>query len=289
MDLIEASRMFGALGQHTRLALLRLLVTAGPAGLPASEIAARLGMPPSTTSFHLGALERSRLVHSARHSRQMIYSARIGAVHQMMQFLSDTCSGKPLQPSYNQPFLVTDADAESDRMTAAFNVLFLCTKNAARSVMAESILVRAGSRRFNAYSAGDDPADRPMDAVLQVLSKLGHRVDGLRSKSWDDFLRPDAPRMDFVIGLCDTLSGDFRAAFGSRALVAQWPLPDPVRFSGTDVQMTQFINQLYTGLQHRIEAFIDLPFATLGRDDVRTRINALSDDPLAQMIPASRH
>lgn len=281
--------MFDALGQPTRLALLRLLVTAGPPGLPAGEMATRLRMPSSTTSFHLGALERSRLVHSVRHSRQMIYSARISAVHQMMQFLSDTCSGKPLQSSYDHPASASDADAETDRMTAAFNVLFLCTKNAARSVMAESILAKAGSGRFNAYSAGDDPADQPMGAVLLALSKLGHQVDGLRAKSWDHFLRPDAPRMDFVIGLCDTLAGDFRAAFGSRALVAQWPLPDPARFSGTDVQMAQFINQLYTGLRHRIDAFVDLPFATLGREALLARINALTDDPVAQMIPALRH
>jgi len=289
MDLIEASQMFDALGQHTRLALLRLLVTAGRAGLPAGEIATRLGMPASTASFHLAALERSRLVHSVRQSRQMIYSACIEAVDQMVEFLTDTCSGKPPEPSYDPSASHPDADADSNRMSAAFNVLFLCTKNSARSVMAEAILARTGSERFNAYSAGNEPADQPMGAVLQVLDKLGHQVDGLRSKSWDHFLRPEAPRMDFVIGLCDTLTEDFRGKFGSRAMVALWPLPDPAQFSGTDVQMAQFIHQLYAGLYHRIEAFVGLPFASLGRDALRVRIDALTEDPFAQMTPVLRH
>jgi protein-tyrosine-phosphatase/DNA-binding transcriptional ArsR family regulator len=288
MDLIEASQMFDALGQHSRLALLRLLVTAGPAGLPAGEIATRLGMAASSASFHLGALERARLIHSVRQSRQMIYSACIGAVDQMVEFLNDTCRGKPPEPPSGPAASRPDADAGSGRMSAAFNVLFLCTKNSARSVMAEAILARNGNGRFHAYSAGNDPADQPMGAVLQVLEKMGHQVNGLRSKSWDHFLRPEAPRMDFVIGLCDTLTEDFRGKFGSRAMAALWPLPDPAQFSGTDVQMGQFIHQLYAGLYHRIEAFIGLPFASLSRDALRVRIDALTEDPLAQ-TPVLRH
>jgi arsenate reductase len=289
MDLTEASAMFDALGQQTRLALLRLLMTAGPAGLPAGEIATRLGMPASTTSFHLSALERSRLVQSARQSRQIIYSARTAAVHGMIGFLRDTCSGDMPSPSTDPPTPLTEVDADADGMVAAFNVLFLCTRNSARSLMAEAILARNGARRFNAYSAGNDPADEPLGHVLQVLRKHGHAVDELRSKSWDHFLRPEAPRMDFVIGLCDTLTSEFHGKFGTRAMVSLWPLPDPAQFSGTEVQMAQLVSQLYAGLLHRIETFTNLPFAALGRSALRERIDALAEDPLIHMTHAVRH
>ena len=89
-------------------------------------------------------------------------------------------------------------------MTAAFNVLFLCTRNSARSIMAEAILSQVGGERFHAYSAGSDPAEAPMPEVIDKLRALGHDVSGLHSKSWNVFTGPDAPRMDFVITLCDT-------------------------------------------------------------------------------------
>ena len=92
-------------------------------------------------------------------------------------------------------------------MTPAFNVLFLCTRNSARSIMAEAILRQLGGARFNVYSAGSDPADAPMPQVLEKLHALGHDISDLRSKSWNEFSGPDAPRMDFVIALCDTLDG----------------------------------------------------------------------------------
>jgi protein-tyrosine-phosphatase/DNA-binding transcriptional ArsR family regulator len=289
MELVQASAMFDALGQHTRLALLRLLVTTGPSGLPAGEIATRLSMPTSTVSFHLAALERSQLVQSARQSRHIIYSARVAAVQEMIGFLGHMCGKDMPPPTYDLPVPPPDADAELDGMVAAFNVLFLCTKNAARSLMAEAILSRIGGARFNAYSAGNSPADQPMGQVLDVLRKRGHTVEGLHSKSWDSFLRPDAPRMDFVIGLCYTLTSDFQGKFGARAVPALWPLPDPAHFNGTEVQMTQFVTQLYAGLSHRIEAFTSLPFSSLGRGALRARIDALTEDPLVQTTHAVRH
>ena len=112
-------------------------------------------------------------------------------------------------------------------MTPAFNVLFLCTHNSARSVMAEAILQKLGGTRFQAWSAGSDPIAEPNPEVIAKLRALGHDTDGLRSKSWHEFTGPSAPRMDFVITLCDTLDGPACPDFGELAVTGAWPLPDP--------------------------------------------------------------
>ena len=121
-------------------------------------------------------------------------------------------------------------------MTAAFNVLFLCTHNSARSIMAEALLDKIGKGKFRAYSAGSDPGPGPMPEVLERLTVLGHDVSRLRSKSWNEFTGPDAPRMDFVIALCDTLEGQVCPDFGDTAVTAAWPLPDPAKFTGSAVR-----------------------------------------------------
>ena len=140
-------------------------------------------------------------------------------------------------------------------MTPAFNVLFLCTHNSARSIMAEAILAKVGGDRFRAYSAGSDPVAAPIPEVIAKLRALGHDVPGLRSKSWNEFTGPDAPRMDFVITLCDTLDGQVCPDFGDVAVTGAWPLPDPAKFTGSDVERATLLNELYAGLRRRIEIF----------------------------------
>ena len=121
-------------------------------------------------------------------------------------------------------------------MTPAFNVLFLCTRNSARSIMAEAILQKIGGSRFRAYSAGSDPIAEPNPEVIAKLRAFGHDTDGLRSKSWHEFTGPNAPRMDFVITLCDTLEGPVCPDFGDLAVTGAWPLPDPAKFTGSAVE-----------------------------------------------------
>ena len=118
-------------------------------------------------------------------------------------------------------------------MTPAFNVLFLCTHNSARSIMAEAILEKHGGGRFRAYSAGSKPIAKPHGEVMDKLRVLGHVTDHLRSKSWNEFTGPDAPHMDFVITLCDTPRGQECPDFGDMAVTAAWPLPDPAKFTGS--------------------------------------------------------
>jgi protein-tyrosine-phosphatase/DNA-binding transcriptional ArsR family regulator len=281
MEANNAAQVFGALSQETRLAVLRLLLAAGPNGLPAGEVAERLGIPASTTSFHLGALERAGLTQSTRQSRQILHAVRVAALRELVAFLTETCcSGHPeLCGDLGGP--LPAAPKESDAMTPAFNVLFLCTRNSARSIMAEAILAKAGAGRFRAYSAGADPAPAPLDGVLDTLRRLGHDVSGLHSKSWDRFAGPDAPRMDFVIALCDVLEDEGCPDLGDTAVTGAWPLPDPNKFAGGGAERALLLNEIYAGLKRRIEIFANLPFASLDRMALKARLDELGGGNMA--------
>jgi protein-tyrosine-phosphatase/DNA-binding transcriptional ArsR family regulator len=275
MEEFDAASIFGALGQETRLRVLRLLIAAGPSGLPAGEIADRLGIPASTTSFHLAALERAGLTQSTRQSRQIIHAVRIAALRELISFLTETCcSGHP-ELCGDIACLLPASPEESAPMVPAFNVLFLCTRNSARSILAEAILTRIGGNRFHAYSAGSDPAPQPMPEVIERLRALGHDVSHLHCKSWDEFCGPNAPRMDFVIALCDMLHGQACPEFAGTALTAEWPLPDPAAFAGSAAERSLLLNELYASLRRRIEIFTSLPFESLDRVALRARLDEI--------------
>jgi arsenate reductase len=163
-------------------------------------------------------------------------------------------------------------------------VLFLCTRNSARSIMGEAILNRIGQGRFRAFSAGSDPSDTgPLPEVLSQLKALGHDVSGLRSKSWDEFCGPGAPKMDFVVALCDTLAGQICPDFGETSMTGAWPLPDPAKFTGNAAERATLLNELYAALKRRLDIFMELPFASLDRMALKARI-----DELAQPLAAAR-
>jgi protein-tyrosine-phosphatase/DNA-binding transcriptional ArsR family regulator len=277
VEIKDASQVFAALSQETRLGVLRLLIAAGSNGLPAGEIAERLGLPGSTTSFHLSALERAGLTQSTRQHRQIVHAVRIIALRDLISFLSETCCGGRPELCGDIAHLLPDVVAETDNMAPAFNVLFLCTRNSARSIMAEAILNRLGNGRFNAYSAGSDPAPAPLPEVIERLRTFGHDVTKLRAKSWRDFMNPEAPRFDFVIALCDMLHGQQCPDFGDKAVTGAWPLPDPAQFAGSDAERALLLNELYASLRRRIEIFINLPFATLDRMALKARLDEMGE------------
>lgn len=281
METHHAAFAFAALGQETRLDLLRVLLGAGPNGLAAGDIATRLAVPPSTLSFHLRALDQAGLIAATRQGRSLIYAAQIDRLRALLAFLADACcGGDPAR--CGDLHRLFEHHGETARMTpATFNVLFLCTHNSARSIMAEAILNSLPGGRFRAFSAGSDPLPGgPLPEVLSQLKGLGHDVSGLRSKSWDAFTGPDAPRMDFVIALCDTLNLQSCPDFEGTQVTAAWPLPDPSKFSGSATERAALLNELYAALHRRLGVFASLPFGALDRMALKARIDELAQ-PLA--------
>lgn len=279
MDISKAQNAFAALAQPTRLKAFRKLLAVHPDGLAAGEISNICEVPHNTMSTHLAVLLNAGLVTVEREGRVMNYRADIRGFRGLIRFMaSDCCDGRP-ELCGDLARLVPEEveDMTQQTLSPAFNVLFLCTQNSARSIIAESLLQRIGKGRFNAYSAGSQPAAKPMPEVIARLAALGHDVSQLRSKSWDEFTRPDAPRMDFVIALCDTLDGQVCPDFGNKAMTAAWPLPDPAKFTGSATERTTLLNELYAMIRRRLEIFTSLPFVSLDKLAIKARLDEIGD------------
>ena len=286
MESTEAAAVFAALSVDTRLNLLRMLLAEGTNGLAAGEIVSRMGLPGSTASFHLAALERAGLTQSTRHGRQIVHAVRLAGLRSLLAFLTETCCGGHPELCGDIARLLPPLPEEDPGMTPAFNVLFLCTHNSARSIMAEAILARLGGGRFHAWSAGSHPIAVPNAEVLEKLRALGHDTGDLRSKSWHEFTGPSAPKMDFVITLCDTPQAQVCPDFQGVAVTAAWPLPDPTAFHGSPVERTAMLNELYASLRRRIEIFAALPFASLDRMALKARLDDLATNGLPATVGA---
>lgn len=273
----EASAIegFGSLAQPTRLAAVRHLLAVYPQSLSAGEIARLCEVPHNTMSTHLGILNRAGLISVEKDGRSMNYQADVGGFRGLLDFLSrDCCNGKPelCGDAFDLP-----SEATGKPMMPAFNVLFLCTKNSARSIIAEALLEKIGRGRFRAYSAGSEPAAEPLPEVIDRLKALGHDVSHLHSKSWDEFRGPQAPRMDFIIALCDAPNNQFCPDFGNQFVTGAWPLPDPAQFSGSATERTTLLNELYAMIRRRIEIFTSLPFDSLDRMAIKARLDEIGD------------
>ncbi len=155
----------------------------------------------------------------------------------------------------------------------SYNVLFLCTGNSARSIIAESILRQAGGERFNAFSAGSRPAGTVNAHALEFLSASRLPTDGLTSKSWDEFARPGAPRLDFVITVCDNAAGEVCPVWPGQPMTAHWGLPDPASVEGSDEAKRAAFATTGRALANRIRAFTSLPLATLDRLSLLARLH----------------
>jgi protein-tyrosine-phosphatase len=146
-----------------------------------------------------------------------------------------------------------------------YNVLFLCTGNSARSVMAEAILNSVGQGRFRAFSAGSHPTGRVHPIALDQIAKAGLSTEGYRSKSWDELARPGAVAMDFVFTVCSDAAGEVCPIWPGHPITAHWGVDDPVKHSGTDVEKQRVFALAYAQLSHRIRTFVSLPIDKLDR------------------------
>lgn len=144
-----------------------------------------------------------------------------------------------------------------------FNVLFLCTGNSARSILAESLLNQLGKGHFRAFSAGSRPVGRVNPFALELLEKNHFPTGELRSKSWDEFAQPDAPPLDFVVTVCDNAAGEVCPVWPAQPMTAHWGIPDPTAVEGSDDVKRHAFVETMSQLQRRLSAFVSLPFHTL--------------------------
>ena len=156
-----------------------------------------------------------------------------------------------------------------------FNVLFLCTGNTARSVLAEGILRKDGAGRFNAFSAGSQPKGVVNPFALKVLGAYGYPVEGYRSKSWDEFATPGAPVMDFVFTVCDSAAGEACPFWPGQPMTAHWGIADPAAIEGADMAKEAAFVTAFRQMRNRISAFAALPVKSLDRLSLKARLDAI--------------
>jgi arsenate reductase (thioredoxin) len=154
-------------------------------------------------------------------------------------------------------------------------VLFLCTGNSARSIMAEVILNHLGGGHCRVYSAGSHPKGTVHPLALQTLQRMGLPIDGLRSKSWEEFARPDAPTLDFIMTVCDDAAGEVCPIWPGKTLTAHWGVEDPAAFQGTEDAQHQKFCEVALILRRRIERFLSLPLATLDRMTMQAKLQEI--------------
>jgi len=156
-----------------------------------------------------------------------------------------------------------------------YNVLFLCTGNTARSVLAEGILRKDGAGRFNAFSAGSQPKGTVNPFALKVLDSFGYPTDGFRSKNWDEFSRPGAPEIDFIFTVCDSAAGEACPVWLGHPATAHWGIEDPAAVEGTDIEKERAFVQAAKYLKNRISAFLALPMASLDQVALNHRLSEI--------------
>jgi arsenate reductase len=167
------------------------------------------------------------------------------------------------------------ADAKGESVQSHYNVLFLCTGNSARSIMAEAILIHKGKGRFTAYSAGSHPSGQPRPEALEQIESAGMPTAGLRSKSWDEFAAPGAPKLDFVFTVCDNAAKEQCPYWPGQPMTAHWGIPDPAAVKVTAEEIGRAFREAFVVLDRRIGLFLSLPFGTLDQLAIRHEIESI--------------
>jgi protein-tyrosine-phosphatase len=168
-----------------------------------------------------------------------------------------------------------------------YNVLFLCTGNSARSILAEAILNRLGKGRFNAYSAGSHPKGRVHPYTIDLLKRLNYPIDAARSKSWDEFTAPGAPALDFVFTVCDNAAHEVCPIWPGQPMTAHWGVPDPVVAQGSEAERRFAFADAHRMLWNRISIFVSLPIRSLDKLSLQKRLEAIGRATSADMETAT--
>lgn len=162
-------------------------------------------------------------------------------------------------------------------MKPEYNVLFLCTGNSARSLIAEAILTREGKGRFKAYSAGSKPAADAHPYALDILRTASHDISNLKPKDWSEFAQPGAPKMDFVFTVCDAAANETCPVWPGQPMTAHWGLPDPAEFEGTEAEKRVIFSDTYRMLNNRISIFVNLPLSSIDKLSLQSRLDEIGE------------
>jgi ArsR family transcriptional regulator, arsenate/arsenite/antimonite-responsive transcriptional repressor / arsenate reductase (thioredoxin) len=256
MTSAEAIAALAGLAQETRLEIIKFLTASGSAGLAAGELGARLKLSSAALSFHLNHLKHAGLVTSQRQSSFIIYDTKHRTIDSLIEYLIEHCRRSAQETARAVP-------SAEDTERRPFNVLFLCTHNSARSIMAECAMNRWGRGRFRAFSGGSNPSGTIHPTTLRVLKNLGYKTDALRSKNWNEFALADGPPLDFVFTLCDRAAAETCPAWPGQPIRAHWGIEDPVSAAGSDRTRRRIFAKAYKELERRIRIFTALPVETL--------------------------
>lgn len=158
---------------------------------------------------------------------------------------------------------------------APYNVLFLCTGNSARSVLAEAILNKVGKGKFRAYSAGSQPKSEVNPQTIKLLSGLGYDTSGFKSKSWNGFAKPGAPQFDFIFTVCDDAAGETCPVWPGKPATAHWGIADPAAVTGTPLEVARAFQEAYRLLSKRIELFVALPIRALDEISLTAKLREI--------------
>ena len=156
-----------------------------------------------------------------------------------------------------------------------FNVLFLCTGNSARSIMAEAILSKLGAGKFRAYSAGSQPKGQVHPETTRLLQSLGYDTSGFRSKSWNEYAKPGTPPLDFVFTVCDDAAGETCPVWPGQPMTAHWGIPDPAEAKGTEAEVALAFKDAYRMLERRLGIFVSLPLRSLDQLSLQSKLHEI--------------
>ncbi|WP_337997775.1 metalloregulator ArsR/SmtB family transcription factor [Oleispirillum naphthae] len=286
-----------ALADRNRLRILKMLEGGE---LCVCQIVAVLGLAPATVSKHLSLLRAAGLLLQRRDGRWAYYRlaprGEGGFVPGLLALAAALPADDPvvaadrkrlaqvggmdLAEACVQAFS-SPRDKDTPMREAPYSVLFLCTGNSARSIMAEAILNAEGGGRFRAFSAGSHPKGALDPAVLKLLQAAGLPTAGLRSKSWDEFAVPGAPALDFVFTVCDDAAGEVCPIWPGQPVTAHWGLPDPAAFQGGETEKIAFCAEVMRMLRARIGLFCALPLASLDRLSLQRRLQDIGRERAA--------
>lgn len=283
MEQNRAAHAFATLGHPGRMAVFRLLMRFAPQGARPTEIAEALGMKQNTLSHHLADLTASGLVQVTRVGRSLYYAVDLQTTEGLIGYLAlDVGRARPdlLAPLLSPPKDVAQMDPNIP--DTDFDVLFICSGNSARSIFAEALLRDLGKGKFQAFSAGTRPNTALNPFALEILKRNGHDTSDLRSKHISEFQQPGSITMDFVFTVCDTAAAEECPPWPGQPITGHWGLPDPVKASGTDAEKALVFAQTYTALRRRITAFVELPFQSLSRLSLQSRVDAIGSDSKAR-------